>query len=314
MFQPAEHLTTASSSDASLRGGAENSKAGETGQRSTDWRCPQCGAEPSRIENVPAFAPEFAQGAEGYDPAHFVELAQLEAGNFWFGGRNRLIIWALRRFFPDARSFLEVGCGTGFVLSGVAAAFPQLQLAGSEASVSGLAFAAQRVPGAQLFQMDARRIPYRDEFDVAGAFDVIEHIEDDHAVLRELHAAVVPGGGLVLTVPQHPSLWSEYDARAGHVRRYRSAELCEKVVEAGFEIVKMTSFVTLLLPFMYLSRFTQRMPCEDYDPLAELRIAPWLNRTLGAVLGIERAMIRTGVPMPAGGSLLVVARRASGER
>lgn len=283
--------------------------AGETGRRLMDWRCPQCAAEPSRIENFLAFAPELAQGAEGYDPSHFVELAQLEAGNFWFGGRNRLIIWALRRFFPSAQSFLEAGCGTGFVLSGVAAAFPLLRLAGSEASTSGLAFAAQRVPGAQLFQMDAHRIPYRDEFDVAGAFDVIEHIEDDHAVLRELRAAVVPGGGLVLTVPQHPSLWSEYDARAGHVRRYRSAELRQKVVEAGFEIVKMTSFVTLLLPLMYLSRLTQRAPRQDYDPLAELRIAPWLNRTLGAVLGIERGMIRAGVLMPAGGSLLVVARR-----
>lgn len=283
--------------------------AGEPGHVSTDWRCPQCAAEPSRIENFPAFAPELAQGAEGYDPAHFVELAQLEAGNFWFGGRNRLIIWALRRFFPDAQSFLEVGCGTGFVLSGVAAAFPRLRLAGSEASTSGLAFAAQRAPGAQLFQMDARRIPYRDEFDIAGAFDVIEHIEDDLAVLRELRAAVVPGGGLLLTVPQHPSLWSEYDARAGHVRRYRAAELREKVVDAGFEIVKMTSFVTLLLPFMYLSRLAQRAPRQDYDPLTELQIAPWLNRMLGAVLGVERAMIRAGVPMPAGGSLLVVARR-----
>ncbi len=273
------------------------------------WQCPQCGAQPPRIERFPAFAPELAQGAEGYDPAYFAELAQLEAGNFWFRARNRLIVWALRRFFPQARRFLEVGCGTGFVLSGIAAAMPTVELAASEASVSGLTIAAQRLPGAQLIQVDARRIPFRDEFDVAGAFDVIEHVEDDRAVLRELCAAVVPSGGLMLTVPQHPSLWSEYDARAGHVRRYRRAELRERLVEAGFEIVKMTSFVSLLLPLMYFSRLGQRAPGANYDPLAELRIAPWLNQLLGAALGIERAMIRAGVPMPAGGSLLAIARR-----
>ena len=296
---------------ATQRGRGDEDKAGAAG-RSAGWRCAQCGAEPGWIERFPAFAPELAQGAEGYDASFFPELAQLEAGNFWFRARNRLIIWALQRFFPRARRFLEVGCGTGFVLSGIAAAIPSMELAASEASHSGLTVAARRVPGAELIQADARCIPFRDEFDVAGAFDVIEHIEDDRAVLRELRAAVVPSGGLMLTVPQHPSLWSEYDARAGHVRRYRRAELRERLVEAGFEIVKMTSFVSLLLPLMYFSRFGQRAPGADYDPLAEFRMAPWLNRTLGAVLGIERAMIRAGVSMPAGGSLLAVCRRREG--
>jgi hypothetical protein len=107
-------------------------------------------------------------------------------------------------------------------------------------------------------------------------------------------------------------LWSEFDARAGHVRRYRARELREKVMEAGLEIVRMTSFVALLLPFMYLSRRAQRAPGAGYDPLAELRIAPWLNRLLEGALGAERALIRAGVSLPVGGSLLVVARRPGG--
>ena len=275
----------------------------------SEWRCPQCGHEPQRIDGFPSFAPELVRGASGYDPAHFPELASLEAGNFWFRARNRLIIWAVKRYFGSAQSFLEVGCGTGFVLSGLAAALPGLRLAGSEAAGSGLAFAASRVPGASLMQMDARRIPFQEEFDLAGAFDVIEHIEDDTAVLDALREAVRPGGGLLLTVPQHPYLWSEFDVRAGHVRRYRAAELREKVVRCGFEIVKMTSFVSLLLPFMMLSRLGQKRPDLDYDPLAELRIPRWLNRLLEAALGIERALIRAGVAFPFGGSLLVVGRR-----
>ncbi|MGH8661676.1 MAG: class I SAM-dependent methyltransferase, partial [Burkholderiales bacterium] len=249
------------------------------------WRCPQCGYEPSRVGGYPAFAPEHTRGAPGYDPAHFAELARLEAGNFWFRARNRLIAWSIRRYFPGARNVLEVGCGTGFVLAGIGAAFPALKLSGSEAASEGLAFAAARVPGASLMQMDARRIPFRGEFDVVGAFDVIEHIEDDRAVLAELRAAAVPGGGVLLTVPQHPSLWSEFDVRAGHLRRYSARELGSRVLEAGLEIVRITSFVALLLPFMYLSRRAQRAPGAGYDPLAELRIAPWLNRILEGALG-----------------------------
>ena len=285
------------------------SRADETGQVLMEWRCPQCGFDPPRIGGYPAFAPEHARGASGYDPAYFAELARLEAGNFWFRARNRLIAWAIARHFCGARSLLEVGCGTGFVLAGVAAAFPALKLAGSEAASTGLAFAAARVPGASLMQMDARRIPFRGEFDLVGAFDVIEHIEDDRAVLAELRAAAVPGGGVLITVPQHPALWSEYDARAGHVRRYRASELSSRVVGAGLEIVRMTSFVTVLLPLMYLSRLAQRAPGAGYYPLAELRIAPWLNWPLEQALSLERLLIRAGINLPVGGSLLVVARR-----
>lgn len=278
------------------------------------WRCPQCGYEPSRIGGYPAFAPEHARGASGYDPAQFAELARLEAGNFWFRARNRLIAWAIGRYFPGARNLLEVGCGTGFVLAGIAAAFPALKLAASEAASEGLAFAAARAPGASLMQMDARRIPFRGEFDVVGAFDVIEHVEDDRAVLAELRAAAVPGGGVLITVPQHRALWSEYDVRAGHVRRYRARELSTRMVESGLEIVRMTSFVTVLLPLMYLSRLAQRAPGAGYDPLAELRIAPWLNWPLEQALLLERLLIRAGINLPVGGSLLVVARRPQRER
>lgn len=261
------------------------------------------------MDGFPAFAPELAGGGDGFDPALFAELARLEARNFWFRARNRLIVWALRRFFGDARSLLEIGCGTGFVLSGIAAALPHFRLAGSEADAGGLGFAARRVSGAELMQMDARRIPFEAEFDVVGAFDVIEHIEDDRAVLREMHRAARPGGGILLTVPQHPFLWSEYDVRARHVRRYRARELREKVLDAGFEIVTMASFVSLLLPLMMLSRLAQRAPKSDYDPLVELRLPGWLNALLEAVLDLERRLIRAGVRFPAGGSLLLVANK-----
>lgn len=239
----------------------------------------------------------------------FVELAALEENNFWFRARNRLIIWALQHYAPAFRDFLEVGCGTGYVLQGVATAFPGAHICGTEAQTEGLEFAAARVPRATFLQMDARHMPFDREFDVIGAFDVIEHISEDEAVLAQMHRALRPGGNLLLTVPQHPFLWSEYDVRAHHVRRYTGSELRQKLARAGFEIVKMSSFVSVLLPLMMLSRLTRRPESPDYDPLAELRIGRVTNTLLELALDAERAVIRAGLPLPFGGSLLAVARR-----
>lgn len=270
--------------------------------------CPACGFAPPLIEGLPAWAPELARGGGGFKPEYFDDLARLEAGNFWFRARNRLITWALQRYFPRMQSYLEVGCGTGFVLTGIAAAFPQAKLAGSEVFSAGLGYAARRVPRASFMQMDGRRIPFADEFDVIGAFDVIEHIEEDEAVLASMRAALRPGGGLLVTVPQHPWLWSASDEYACHVRRYTARELHDKVRRAGFEIVRSTSFVSLLLPAMLASR-RRGSPGKPFDPVDEFRISPATNRLLEAVLGAEIAAIRLGVSLPAGGSRLLVARR-----
>lgn len=275
------------------------------------WDCSACGYRPQQREGFLALAPELAAQSEGFDPALFAELAKLEERNFWFRARNRLIVWALQRHAPAFTDFLEVGCGTGYVLQGIAAAFPQARLCATEAQTEGLRFAAARVPRATFLQMDARRMPFDREFDAIGAFDVIEHIAEDEAVLAQLHRALRPGGSLLLTVPQHPFLWSEYDVRAHHVRRYTADELRQKLARAGYEIVKMTSFVSVLLPLMMLSRLIRRPVAADYDPLAELRIGAVANALLERTLDAERLLIRAGITLPFGGSLLAVARRAA---
>lgn len=276
---------------------------------SSDWICPYCGYTPRRIKGSLTFAPELAQVSEGFESNFFEQLARLEAKNFWFRSRNRLIIWALKHYFPQAKNFLEIGCGTGFVLSGIEKTFPKLILQGSEIFTTGLAFAAQRLSKAELFQMDARRIPFESEFDVIGAFDVLEHIQEDTTVLREMYRAVHQGGGILLTVPQHPWLWSQADDYARHVRRYRAQELTTKVEHAGFQVVRITSFISLLLPLMLLSRLQQQRPNPDYDATSELRISGWMNAILENILSVERSLIQSGISFPAGGSLLLVAKK-----
>jgi len=273
---------------------------------SPEWLCPRCGWEPRERDGVICLAPDLADGEVGFDVSRFAELAKLEGGNFWFRARNRLIEWALRRHFPDASRFLEVGCGTGFVLSGVRLALPQAELHASELHLAGLRFARERHPDVRFCQLDARSLPFDAEFDVVGAFDTLEHIEDDVRVLEQLFRAVRPGGGVVLTVPQHPFLWSSADDQAHHARRYRVGELEEKLRGAGFLPLMSTSFVTFLLPVMIVSR---RFRKPTGDPLRELRLGRIANRLLEAILGVEHTLIRAGVALPWGGTRIVAASR-----
>jgi SAM-dependent methyltransferase len=243
-----------------------------------------------------------------FDPAHFARLYELEARSFWFRGRSDLIDWALRRYFPSARDFLEIGCGTGYVLSRLHEAFPALALTGSELFGEGLAFARQRLGGgARLLQLDATGLPFHAEFDAIGAFDVIEHIEDDASVLTNLHAALRPGGGLLVSVPQHAWLWSDTDVAACHVRRYSRRELRRKLETAGFELLRMTSFVSLLLPAMLLARRRRRAGMAEVE--AELALPAPLNSIGYAMLRLEAWLVRLGIDLPAGGSLLAIARK-----
>ena len=238
------------------------------------WTCRAYGFTAPVIDGFPALAPDLCHSGVNFDEADYAELAALESVNFWFRSRNDLIIWAIRRHFPQLSCYLEIGCGTGYVLSGVANAFPQARLTGSEVLSLGLSYAARRVEGAEFLQMDARRIPYVHEFDVIGAFDVLEHIEEDELVLKQMMHALRPGGGVVLSVPQHLWLWSNADKDACHVRRYRVGELRKKVQRVGFKVELETSFVSLLLPAMAASRISNREKRSNRDSMTELRLPP----------------------------------------
>jgi SAM-dependent methyltransferase len=275
---------------------------------SEEWDCPHCGHLPALRDGVLGFAEDPPVAGGGFKREYFAQLAKFEEGSFWFGARNRLIQWALGNYFPDSESFFEVGCGTGFVLKGVREAMPRIRLAGSEIFGDGLVFARARLPGVDLYQMDARQIPFEREFDVIGGFDVLEHIVEDDAVLRQMFRATRPGGGILVTVPQHQFLWSAIDEQSMHQRRYSRVELRSKVEQAGFRIQRMTSFISLLLPPMIYSRM-RRNSSRDFQLWREFEISRPLNALLGSILTAERAMIERGISFPAGGSLLVIAKR-----
>lgn len=238
------------------------------------------------------------------------DLAGVEPGHFWFRTRARLLAWIIKSYFAEAKTLLEIGSGTGFTLGEIHRRLPHLDLIGSDPSLAAVAFARGHQPDIEFLRIDAREIPYEDEFDVVGAFDVLEHVDDDEAVLQQMFKALRPGGGLVLTVPQHPALWSAVDECSLHKRRYTRREMRARVERAGFRVVRTTSFCSVLLPLMAVARLRQRRLTPSFDPLAEFRVGRLTNVALETVLEMETALIRRGVSLPAGGSLLAIARRA----
>ena len=85
-----------------------------------------------------------------FNPEAFEHLATVEDDSFWFRSRNRLIVWALNHYFPAARSMLEIGCGTGYVLTGLREARPEMRLVGGEYFPDALEIASRRLPGVEL--------------------------------------------------------------------------------------------------------------------------------------------------------------------
>jgi hypothetical protein len=229
-----------------------------------------------------------------FQPELFARLEQLEERSFWFRERTQLILWALRKYFPFARTFCEAGCGTGIVLEAVAA--QGLEVTGVELYPEGATIARRRVPEATIVVGDAGDLSGR--WDVAGCFDVLEHVDDDAAFLQGLREVA---DGLILTVPQHPRLWTDADAAVGHRRRYIRRELVASLRAAGWEPELATSFVMLLAPAALLAR-------RDGDPLRGLVPPEPLNALCRLLLAGERQLIRAGVTLPVGSSLLVVAR------
>lgn len=272
--------------------------------------CSSCRSARPITNGFSSYAPRLAQAGGGFESRFFHQLAPLEASNFWFRARNELILWAIKSYCPHFKSLLEIGCGTGFVLSAIAETYPQATLYGSEIFVEGLSFAAARVPSAKMMQMDARIIPFHDEFDVIGAFDVLEHIEEDTIVLSQIYSALKPQGYLLLTVPQHPWLWSVVDEYSHHVRRYTAKEIQKKVEGAGFRLQRSTSFVATLLPLMAASRLrSKKVSLENLDPMAEYRLSPSVNSILLSILRVEQKLIQRGINIPIGGSRLLVAQK-----
>jgi SAM-dependent methyltransferase len=235
-------------------------------------------------------------------------MYQVEGSHWWFAGRRRIIESFLKpicaKIQSDRPSILDVGCGTGANLE-MLAQFGEAS--GVDVSTEALAFCRQR--GLQSVRLgEAEHLPYEDAtFDLVTGLDVVEHLDDDIAGLREMHRVLRPGGYAFLFVPAFMFLWGMQDDISHHRRRYTRAQIEQAVRTAGFEIERSTyanlTFFAPILLGRLLMRTTGLRPASENN----LTIGA-LNGILGRVLGAESSILRH-MNFPFGVSAICVARR-----
>jgi ubiquinone/menaquinone biosynthesis C-methylase UbiE len=253
--------------------------------------------------------------SEGYDPAFFNSLDQIEDRHFWFRARKRVVGSVVRNLtgrLAPGYHVLELGCGNGGMLRLLKDCSPGGTVVGMDLFAQGLRNARTRCDCA-LVQGDASRPPFGEQFQVVGMFDVLEHIEQDVAALRDVRRMLAPGGAIVITVPAHMSLWSYFDVAAHHARRYCTQELATKLDAAGFKVEYVTQFMGAIYPLVWLGRRVKAMLGGSRNAIKqtqqELRITPGLNTLLDHALAGEETLIRNRRTLTRGTSILALARR-----
>ena len=234
-------------------------------------------------------------------------LYKVEESHWWFIGRRQIIRSFVKEIcarVTDRRPrILDVGCGTGANLI-LLSRFGDAE--GVDVSPDALAFCRER--GLNNVRLgSAEELPYEDGiFDLVTAFDVVEHMDDDVAGLREMRRVLRPGGRVLLFVPTFMFLWGVQDEVSHHRRRYRLSELRRAVTQAGFEVERTTyANITFLAP-IFLVRALMRL--TGIKTSSENRInIPALNRIFASILGAESMLLRF-MNLPIGVSGLCVAR------
>ncbi|MEP7129909.1 MAG: class I SAM-dependent methyltransferase [Sphingomicrobium sp.] len=232
------------------------------------------------------------------------QMAELDQRHWWYRARREVIAALIRRRVrppADAR-ILEIGCGTGhnFAMLGAFGHVDALELDEEMRS-----FAERRlgrsVMSAPLPELAG--VPDR-SYDLIGAFDVIEHIDDDRASVASIAAKLKRGGKFVMTVPGHQWMWSAHDVVNHHKRRYSKRGLRALIEGSPLRLETLGYFNSLLFPAAVFERLSSKARGKDNADLT-LPSVP-LNAALERVFAAERHLIGR-VPLPVGLSLFAVA-------
>jgi len=235
---------------------------------------------------------------------------ELEGRHWWFVGRRAIFLELLNERMPMRGNLnvLDFGCGTGAFLE-------HLDRFGSVSAVDGdedaVRFCHQRGRSDVRHVPSGAALPFADaSFDLVTTLDVIEHIEDDVAALREIRRVMRDGARLLVAVPAFMLLWGDQDEISHHHRRYTAKTLRAALEDAGFVIEHLSYLNTILFPpvaFVRLLRRALRAPRSDRT---DFTMGPaWADRLLARLFSAEARLVSRG-GLPFGVSVLAFARPA----
>ncbi len=241
--------------------------------------------------------------------AEYARMFENEDRYWWFVSRRELVMDLIGRHvaIPDP-VIVDVGCGTGATASAL----------GQVGRVVGVDFSPLALEACtkrglrELLRARAEAIPLASgSVDAIVATDILEHLDDDLAALKEFRRILKPGGQVVMTVPAYQFLWSEHDVALMHRRRYIAAQLSDLAVRAGFRTVRLGYALSLLFP-LALGRLLKRRSREQNGPEAQIKPIPgWLNAALIRFQRFETALFRRK-SLPWGLSVVTVLEKPAG--
>lgn len=228
-----------------------------------------------------------------------LHVAEAPTPTFWHHVRFELVRRIVHR--ERARRVVDVGAGSG--LLGEHLRQSRVEYRFSETSPALHASLVARFgPTAALGDGDVVAAD-----SVVTLLDVIEHVDDDVALLRDLRARIEPGATLVVSVPAMRWLFSSWDTDLGHHRRYSKHDATTVVEGAGFRVVEASYLFPELVPIALLRRWR----ASDGSAAEFPQLPGWIDRIGRAVATVTTAVRRF---WPLGTSVLIVARRPEDDR
>ena len=236
-------------------------------------------------------------------------MDRVEDSHWWFVGRRAILESFLRGIVgnlgkpADQLRILDVGCGTGANLE-MLSQFGKAE--GVDVSDDALEFCRRK--GLSVQKGLAETLPYPDDtFDLTTALDVVEHLDDDDAGLKEMHRVTKPGGYSLIFVPAFMWLWGVQDDVSNHRIRYTKRQIVERLEKAGFTVERATyanfTFFAPILGGRTLMRFTGIKPESENN----VNISA-LNGVFGKLFSAERHWLNR-FDFPFGVSIIITARK-----